>query len=122
MPATKQTTTLQTTTPQLPPQETITPQTIIPQQPTNPTLSSQQLTKLSTILNPSITEFNRVNKHKNVFPSNRGTFINIICNNCQALKICYSHSQTNISCNTCGTELVKSRGGRVEIIGGNIKY
>lgn len=68
-------------------------------------------TQSKDILNPTTEEFRRVCKRKNVFSSNRAQFITVTCMSCTNERICYSHTQTPIDCNTCGTVLLIPSGG-----------
>lgn len=67
-------------------------------------------TMAKDILNPTTEEAKHINKHKNIFAFNRGAFIKLTCK-CEAEKICYSHTQTQINCEVCDSILLVPSGG-----------
>ena len=54
-------------------------------------------------------------------PKPKTAFILIQCSNCGAEHLAYSGSATNITCRSCGAELVRATGGRALIMGTVVK-
>ncbi|KAI5153033.1 small subunit ribosomal protein S27e [Enteropsectra breve] len=57
-----------------------------------------------------------IHKKKTVYKQAKGYFNKIRCSGCEQETVCYSHSQTDIKCKGCSAPLVKSKGGRAQLV------
>lgn len=65
--------------------------------------------------NPTHEEILRTAKSKLIFPSPRSEYLVIKCGSCNALSVCFSHSQTMRTCKVCSEVILKPAGGRAII-------
>ncbi|MEM4310252.1 MAG: hypothetical protein QXS98_05585 [Candidatus Nitrosocaldus sp.] len=61
--------------------------------------------------------YKMVKKEHILIPEPRSAFILVRCSKCNAERVVYSHSSTNIRCRQCNSLLVKSTGGKAIIYG-----
>lgn len=58
-----------------------------------------------------------VKRRKILIPQPRSRFIQLVCPNCGHMQVVYSHATFPARCLSCGTLLVRTTGGKAEILG-----
>lgn len=53
-----------------------------------------------------------VHKKRRLYKEGNGFFMHVRCGGCRHIAVCYSHSQTNVSCEKCNDIVLTSAGGR----------
>lgn len=66
-------------------------------------------------LNPTTKEVKAINKRNRLFQSNVGVFVDVTCASCETVRICYSHSQAEIFCKSCGDLILIPSGGKAKV-------
>ncbi|MEN3000134.1 MAG: 30S ribosomal protein S27e [Acidilobaceae archaeon] len=56
-------------------------------------------------------------RRKILIPQPRSRFLLVTCPNCGNTQVVFSHSTFPVRCLSCGTQLVRPRGGKAEILG-----
>lgn len=55
-------------------------------------------------------------KTSELIPQPRSRFLKVVCKVCGADNVVFSHATFPARCKVCGTQLVKPRGGKAEIL------
>lgn len=66
---------------------------------------------------PSSEQIRRTHKTKNLYVVPTGFFMQVLCDDCRAVTLCYSHSQRDMNCKGCRGLILKSTGGKAELVG-----
>lgn len=66
---------------------------------------------------PTDEQIRRTHKTKNLYAVPTGYFMQVLCEGCKGVTLCYSHSQRNMNCKGCGEPILKSTGGKAALVG-----
>ncbi|KAF5141098.1 40s ribosomal protein s27 [Vairimorpha ceranae] len=66
---------------------------------------------------PTKEKLERTHKTKNLYAVPTGYFMQVLCEGCKGVTLCYSHSQRNMNCKGCGDPILKSTGGKAVLVG-----